>query len=370
MIIAGCCDYFSAMFSHGMLESDGSSLDMKDISFDGLCCLLDFAYTGILHVNMATVQDVLGVAAFLQATPALNLLVEFFKSKMTFENAKELISLGKNYGLMGLDNYHRNMVLERFLEFTETQQFLQLDADTLMDYLEQDALRTTTEIQLLKHVLKWYNSKRSEREPVIHSVLDRIRYTIDGWPAINYANLQPVFQTNKRCKQIIKRCEEYMQHARRKHLNQSYRTRVRFDRKTIIQFGGIKSFRSDDVLGFLLPGSRNVEEDTCGTGLNKYFHRDLDKWLPLGINGNTDCRSHNSMISVNDLGILIGGYLYSLDGDWTMQHCTHEVKLFTPGDFAIWDLPYMLDARAHHVAVHIPGRCHLIKTERLGGSML
>ena len=146
-----------------------------------------------------------------------------------------------------------------------------------------------------------------------------------------------------------------MQHARRKHLNQSYRTRVRYDRKTIIQFGGIKSFSNDDVLGFLLPGSGDIEEDTCGTGLNKYYHRDLDKWLPLGVNGNTDCRSHNTVVSVNDLGILIGGYLYSLDGDRTVQHCTHEVKLFTPGDFAIWDLPYMLEARAHHVAVHVPG---------------
>jgi len=40
------------------------------------------------------------------------------------------------------------------------------------------------------------------------------------------------------------------------------------------------------------------------------------------------------------------------------QHCTNEVKLLTPSGFALWDLPYMSEPRAHHVAVYVQGKYH------------
>ena len=261
VVIAGCSDYFRAMFSHGMLESGSSSLELPSLTADGLRPLIDYAYNGKLFINMTTVQDVLPAAAFLQVTSALKLISRFLKDKMTFQNAEKLVTLGESYGLGDLADYHRNMILERFLEFTETEQFLQLEAEALTEYLEEDALRTTTEAQLLKRVLKWYNHNRQKRDPLVHIVLDRIRYTIDGWPAIDHACSQRVFQTNKKCEQIINRCENYMQEAHRKHMNQSYRTRVRYDAKTMIQFGGVKSFANDVVLGFLLPGEEDFDEE-------------------------------------------------------------------------------------------------------------
>lgn len=86
-----------------------------------------------------------------------------------------------------------------------------------------------------------------------------------------------------------------------------------------------------------------------------YYHSDLKSWMGCGVVDHADSRSHCPVVEVNDFGILVGGYLYTSDFVRTHQHCSNEVKLFTPCPFSVWDLPYMQEARAHHAVVHTPG---------------
>ena len=357
-MLTGCSDFFRAMFSHGMSDSKRDSIDLNGMSAEAIKSLISYAYSGRMDLSLQTIPDILAAATFLQITAAIKLCKLFLKRKMTFDNSEKILELGCSYGLQDLVKHHRKMIRENFSSFAETDQFLNLSAETLASYLEDDGLKTTTEAKLLRCALKWYDHDPHSRDDVAHVVFDRIRYTQDGWPTINFANEHDPFRKNKKCKDIIKFSEGYLQDAEKRHMHQSYRTRVRSERRSFVQFGGVKLYDCHGFADFELPGEELFEGSTekSGCGKNHYYHLDLKKWFPLGVIGEWDCRSHCPIVEVNDFGILIGGYLYTSDFVRTYQHCSNEVKLFTSGSFSLWDLPYMNEPRAHHTAVHTEGK--------------
>ena len=357
LVLAGCSDYFRALFSHDMKDRNTGFVELPECTLDGVRPLIDYAYTGTFTMSLASVPEILAAATFLQVTRAVHLCSKFLKSRMTFLNAEKLVALGCNHGLTELKEHHTKMVLENFFEFAQTEQFLELGAKTLAGYLKQDSLRTTTEGRLLEQVLRWFNHDRARREKDVYTVLEKIRYTLDGWPTIEYACAVEPFFNSQKCQELLDFCEDYMRNAQRKHLRQSYRTRVRYDRKTLVLVGGVRNVHSlfADDLDIYYTENPNYSQKT-GCYKNFYFQTELEVWHPLGVVSVSEPRSHSPMVEVNDFGILCGGYMYSNHMETMHRHTTTEVTLFTPGGFAMWDLPTMQKERAEHVVIHIPGK--------------
>ena len=356
MVLAGSSDYFRALFSHGMQDSNTSSMELTDVTLEGVRPLIDFAYTGQISLSLVNVAEILAAATFLQITHAIKLCARFLKSHMTFENADRLVLLGCNHGLTELKTFHTDMILDNFFEFAATDRFLQLETETLANYLVQDSLKTTTEGRLLKQALRWYNHDPENREKDAYEVMEKVRFCLDGWPTIEHAMEVEPFMSNRKCADLIDWCHSYMRRASRKHLVSSHRTRVRFHRKTLVQVGGIRiqhAFFIDEVDGEISIDPDHGEKSGCGK--NHYYHRGLQTWFPIGVVGTMESRSHSPMVAINDFGILVGGYTYTQDFEKYHQHATNDVTLFTPGGFAMWDLKPMLQERAHHVVVHTQG---------------
>ncbi len=191
---------------------------------------------------------------------------EYMKSKMTFDNADILVTLADRFALPGVKKYHRRFLLDNFLEFAETQTFLNLDHKTLISYMSDDSLRTPTEGRLFKKAMRWYNHDKKAREKYVHLVLDTVRYTQEGWPLIEYAEAMEPFISNKKCKEMVSFWHNYMRNPQRGYLVQSHRTRVRYDRKTLVLLGGLtRGEFAGEVWG----------DDICANTRSKFYHRDL-----------------------------------------------------------------------------------------------
>ena len=66
MVLASCSDYFRAMFTDEMKERCQTEISLNGVSAAGFRCLLEYAYTSRLSLNLANVQDVLAAAAHVQ----------------------------------------------------------------------------------------------------------------------------------------------------------------------------------------------------------------------------------------------------------------------------------------------------------------
>jgi hypothetical protein len=359
MVLAGCSDYFRALFSHGMKDSNVDQFILTEVSLKGFKPLLDFAYTGKLKLNIIVLPEILQVATFLQMRPAISLCQLYLQSVMNLEDSDEIVNLGVSYGLTDLKIAQRKLILDNFLEFANTKKFLQMESPEMISYLKEDSLNTTTEGKLLKCVLNWYEHDKKSRERDIHLVLECIRYTQDGWQTIEFAGNREPFITNQLCNDIIKFCAKYMQKANQKHLISDFRTRVRYPKMSLIQVGGVVNARHELAIEFpFIDDWMHAfhSDEQIGWGRNNYYHSKLKQWLPIGIIGTSDMRSHCPLVEVNGHAILVGGYLYTSDLTHIHQHCSNEVKVINPGQFSMWDLAYMSEPRAHHVAVGTNGK--------------
>ena len=354
LVLASCSDYFQAMLSHDMMETRLDAADLKGVTVKGIEPLIYYAYSGKLALTLDNVHDVICAATFLQISSAADLCISFLKEKMTFENAEELLNIGEIFSIPTLKEYYRNYILKNFLQFVETDTFLNLDAETLGDYLKDDALETTSEAILFHHCLRWYNHDKENREKHAFDVFEKVRMCSDGWPVLGFAHKTEPFITNPKCVQLLNDSEKYMQEATKRYINNTYRTRVRSTRKTVCQFGGlIRGSEFDDPFEELL----NIPEtELRGWDCNNYFHPDLKQWYPLGILEHWISRtSHQRAVEVNDCAILTGGYDYVLE-DTVQRICVKDVKMFSAqGSFQFWDMNCLQHARAHHAAVYING---------------
>ena len=68
IILAACSEYFRAMFTNGMIEASQQEVTLMEpnIDMDTLSILVEFAYTGEIHVTQDNVQSLLVAAMFLE----------------------------------------------------------------------------------------------------------------------------------------------------------------------------------------------------------------------------------------------------------------------------------------------------------------
>ena len=79
IVLAANSDYFHAMFTDGMKESNQEVIELKNesISPDAFKILMDSIYTGDLNVNEENVFGVLAVADHLQVSSVAKLCCDF-----------------------------------------------------------------------------------------------------------------------------------------------------------------------------------------------------------------------------------------------------------------------------------------------------
>ncbi|KAL4230683.1 Kelch-like protein 6 [Mactra antiquata] len=356
LVLASCSDYFRAMLTHDMKETREECTNLKGLTVNGVELLIKYAYTGELELTMDNIHEVIAGSTFLQMSKAIELCVDYLKQNMTFQNADELLMLGEMFNVSSLRKYYRAYLLKNFLEFVESDSFLNIDADSLADYLSDDSLNTTSEAILFHHCMRWYQHDPENREEVAHKVFEKIRICNGQSALIQFVSEQELFKKNEKCKEILEFSDRYWNDRSKRYINNTtYRTRVRSNRYTIIQIGGVMEMNIDydsyvEMMDF--PTGEPV-----GWTMSHYFHPDLKSWFPLGNYGHMDKHvSHQRFVEINGCGVMLGGYEYHTSGDIVSKITLRDVKMFSAqGTFDVCDMPSLQHERARHAAIYLDG---------------
>uniref|UniRef100_A0A3Q3ENB4 Kelch-like family member 32 n=1 Tax=Kryptolebias marmoratus TaxID=37003 RepID=A0A3Q3ENB4_KRYMA len=112
-VLAACSDYFRAMFSLCMVESEADEVTLQGVTSVGLKHALDFAYTGQILLEPAVIQDVLSAGSHLQLLELLSLcshyliqlVVLWLEHNCRYQYAEDLLQHVR-YGLMDAPTLH------------------------------------------------------------------------------------------------------------------------------------------------------------------------------------------------------------------------------------------------------------------------
>ncbi|XP_035384217.1 kelch-like protein 32 isoform X2 [Electrophorus electricus] len=113
-VLAACSDYFRAMFSLRMAESEADEVTLQGVSGVGLKHALDFAYTGQIVLEPSLIHDVLSAGSHLQLLELLSLcshyliqlLVRWLEHGCRLQYSEELLQHVR-YGLMEVPTLQR-----------------------------------------------------------------------------------------------------------------------------------------------------------------------------------------------------------------------------------------------------------------------
>ena len=184
IIVAANSDYFHAMFTNGMKESNEEVIELKDesISPDILKIVMDCIYSGDLYVNEENVFEVLAAADHLQVTSVVKLccdflLTEFVQLRFDVQTYCRVWTIADRHGLKDLQEAaEHKMASSMYRDICEKEVFLtHISADQLVSLLSRDDLTTPSETFVFKSVMQWIKHKKEERMAVAAKVIGAVR---------------------------------------------------------------------------------------------------------------------------------------------------------------------------------------------------
>ena len=128
IVLAANSDYFHAMFTAEMKESNQEVIELKDesISRDALKMLMDSIYTGDLGVNEENVFELLAAADHLQVTSVVQqccdfLKREFIQLRLDLNNYCLLCTVADRHGLRDLQETAEHKMASMFKDICESE---------------------------------------------------------------------------------------------------------------------------------------------------------------------------------------------------------------------------------------------------------
>ena len=183
IVLAANSDYFHAMFTHEMKESNQEVIELKDknISAAALKIVMDSIYSGDVHVNDENVFEVLLAADHLQVTSVVQqccdyLNTEFVQLRFDVQTYCRICTIAERHGLTDLQESTQHKMASMYKDICETEEFLSLiNADQLLKLLSRDDLSSPTESFVFKSVMQWIKYKKEERMAVAAKVIGAVR---------------------------------------------------------------------------------------------------------------------------------------------------------------------------------------------------
>ena len=182
-VLAANSDYFYAMFTDGMTESNKEVIELKNenISVAALNIVMDSIYSGDVLVHKENVFEVLPTANYLQVTSVVRqccdcLDKEFIQRSFDVQTYRQLSAFADLQGLRDLQEATQRKMASMYKEVCESEDFLShIDADQLWNLLSRDDLSAPSETFVVKSVMQWIKYKKEERMSVAAKVIGAVR---------------------------------------------------------------------------------------------------------------------------------------------------------------------------------------------------
>ncbi|XP_055059059.2 actin-binding protein IPP isoform X1 [Misgurnus anguillicaudatus] len=178
LVLAASGPYFTALFSGAMSEAHEEEVRIVGVEADVFEMLLEFIYTGCIHVTVDNVQEVMVAADMLQLSDVVDVCGDFLRSHMDPSNCVGVYRFLEQIGCMELLQFTEDYIHVHFLEVCSSEEFSSLSKDQLVKLLRSEELRIEDEYQVLTAGMNWLLHDIPHRKKHMVEVLEPIRFTL------------------------------------------------------------------------------------------------------------------------------------------------------------------------------------------------
>ncbi|XP_057297564.1 kelch-like protein 2 [Hydractinia symbiolongicarpus] len=210
--LASASPYFYAMFTGEMSESKQNIVNIKEVDADALELLIEYCYTAEVKVTEENVQALLPAASLLQLTDVRNACCEFLKTQLHPTNCLGIMRFADMHMCQDLVVAAHSYIEQYFTDVVASEEFLQLEARQVIDFIASDQLTVPSEEKVYEAVRAWVYYNRQNRDHYFPELMQHVRL-----PLLSRDYLVDRVETESLMKQCSA-CKDYLIEAMKYHL--------------------------------------------------------------------------------------------------------------------------------------------------------
>ncbi|XP_034053046.1 kelch-like protein 18, partial [Gymnodraco acuticeps] len=148
IVLAASIPYFHAMFTNDMMECKQDEILMQGMDPSALEALVNFAYSGHVAIDQQNVQSLLMGASFLQLQSVKEACCCYLQDRLHPKNCLGVRQFAETMMCTSLYDSASSFLFQNFLQVCESEEFLSLKAEELLELVSCDELHVRAEEQV------------------------------------------------------------------------------------------------------------------------------------------------------------------------------------------------------------------------------
>lgn len=180
-MLSAFSNYFYAMFTSNLIESQTNQVTMNDIecSPDVLRDLINYAYCGSININVNNVQSLLQLASLLQINEIVAACSDYMETQLDYTNCINIYYFAQLHNCLKLKQKCREFIdknIDLIVNSINCDELLNLELDKLIELLESDDLNVKNEEIIVRIIFNWLLFDFEKRFDQCDSVFRLIRF--------------------------------------------------------------------------------------------------------------------------------------------------------------------------------------------------
>ncbi|XP_005092261.1 kelch-like protein 36 [Aplysia californica] len=384
-VLMQASDYFSAMFSHDMLEKEQDVIELLEMSPNGFTLLLDYFYHGHVTLNPDSIEDVLEAARFFQVDWVVEVCCDYLVHQLSIDNYQTVLQLADKYQLGDLrGDIFRFLGLNVMRLSEEKDFFLNFDRELLTKFLKEDVFVEADEEFVLELITNWVSAKPEERQEYLLPLVRLVRFplmdadSLSGihgdllkWPEVADAVEEAKHYANDIAGQSLFRGPQFMSRGARPTVamlifTPDYCTVTYYDIDSgarcqeELAFSGEESqfeFSSIARVGNFLYRSGGYDERVCSSALVYRYNPRYRNWIQLA--SMAQPRVSHAMCASEDQIFVFGGIEHTVGDIGDEDKILSSAEVYNVRDNVWQDLPELPAGSYNQAASYSDGNVYI-----------
>ncbi|XP_031714414.1 kelch-like protein 23 isoform X2 [Anarrhichthys ocellatus] len=178
-LLSARSSYFKVMFTADMRERSNGVVKLTGVDCGVLSALVNYVYTAQLSITQGNVQSLLEAADLLQFVSVKRACEEFLVRLLDVDNCLGMHAFAELHLCAGLEREARRVMLSRFTELIQQEEFLELDVGKVRSVLAAQNLTVQRDEVLIDAVAKWVTHDLDNRVHCSAELLHSIHLDLD-----------------------------------------------------------------------------------------------------------------------------------------------------------------------------------------------
>lgn len=210
VVLASFSPYFKAMFSSQMAEQTQNRVVLNGVEADTLRDLIDYAYTSTITITRANVQSLLSAANLLDVAQVKSVCCAFLEHHIDETNCLGIHTFAEMHACTELQNKAKDYACRFFGEVMCHEEFLEISANKLVEFISSDNLRIKREELLFEGALSWLSHCPESRKEGFEKIFEHIRLPLmSPYYLVDVAATTPAVSRNQRCCELLEQAKAY-----------------------------------------------------------------------------------------------------------------------------------------------------------------